>query len=548
MRLLINKKRLSDHISEDDFNKLLKIFIKRQIPHDIVTSKEGEIFVLLNIEMPHFNERTVLSQEILEADQSHFSSEAESKVRDDAESKVQNETESKSQLDNPSRSATQILVRYVHQNEHMKIGLVLVDKMSPYFIIKPKNRALKDDNFFMRQVHKFKRSLKEIGYLEYAEHQNQGTKAVQLLPVYVPGDEVDINRKMMSIALLWYGKNILNGTLILPEPMKPNLSNYSEQSLSYVRNHFWINEEALTRNLEAILFSTLESSQVLTEAPIEPDSEENKKNREAQSLEGDTHSQAIEGAEFSSQTSKQNTTALISSNTSDKTPRNTTACAFCNPKVIENQMMIHFGKVILLMCYAPYVGSKVHFLILPARHREDWSDLEQEERYMIAKIVKHLTTSIQANCKISQEEIITYVQNGIHAGQTIPHVHMHLLSTPALLPYLIDVYGQMLRMSNATLTPIQMKTLGDVFKPTFLEGFSSELEKIRSTFAPEFLQNLSSDLPLTSQYLGALTFDYSRKMIERMKGGENPATSTLVTANNPAESLPQDRDTKARAL
>lgn len=128
------------------------------------------------------------------------------------------------------------------------------------------------------------------------------------------------------------------------------------------------------------------------------------------------------------------------------------------------------GELLLVVNFRPFAGTKAHFLILPTRHIEDWSDLKENERIVLTLVVQSLAQSIRANCGVKETEIICYVQNGIQAGQTVPHSHMHVMTTPKYTPYLIDIQHQAVGMVTPALHSKEMTKLSDLFKPILFQA------------------------------------------------------------------------------
>lgn len=101
-------------------------------------------------------------------------------------------------------------------------------------------------------------------------------------------------------------------------------------------------------------------------------------------------------------------------------------CAFCNPKVIEKQLVCSWKNVQILMSHKP-VSPYGNFLILPMRHQCAW-DLTEEEALAsfeaIISLKRHFNKSANLN------NWICYIQDGPAVGQTVPHTHIHFYILP----------------------------------------------------------------------------------------------------------------------
>lgn len=98
---------------------------------------------------------------------------------------------------------------------------------------------------------------------------------------------------------------------------------------------------------------------------------------------------------------------------------------FCKSEVIDKQLIISGNYVNVLYNYAP-IGlgeKKLHFLIVPKKHKIKFSDLSKEE-YLEAsllsqKLIKHF----------KNKSAYIFNKTGEEAGQTVPHWHEHLVFT-----------------------------------------------------------------------------------------------------------------------
>jgi diadenosine tetraphosphate (Ap4A) HIT family hydrolase len=94
-------------------------------------------------------------------------------------------------------------------------------------------------------------------------------------------------------------------------------------------------------------------------------------------------------------------------------------CPFCNPKKIV------FSNALAFAMYDKYPVSSGHMLIIPKRHVANFFDTTLEEKLAIFEIID------QCKRKLDEERSPDGYNIGINcgkaAGQTIFHVHVHLI-------------------------------------------------------------------------------------------------------------------------
>jgi diadenosine tetraphosphate (Ap4A) HIT family hydrolase len=98
--------------------------------------------------------------------------------------------------------------------------------------------------------------------------------------------------------------------------------------------------------------------------------------------------------------------------------------AFCNPDVINSQLVYEGKHMRLLYNYAPInIGEKLHFLLVPKRHGAKFSHLTIAE-YLEGNAI---TRKLQAHYrKKGMNTTYDYTKTGTQAGQTVAHTHKHL--------------------------------------------------------------------------------------------------------------------------
>jgi diadenosine tetraphosphate (Ap4A) HIT family hydrolase len=101
-------------------------------------------------------------------------------------------------------------------------------------------------------------------------------------------------------------------------------------------------------------------------------------------------------------------------------------CAFCNPVVIEKQLVCKWQNINVLLSHKP-TSEYGNFLIIPARHQCQW-DLTYEEAISSFKAIVALKKYFNETTKLNNW--ICYIQDGQAVGQTVPHTHIHFYIPP----------------------------------------------------------------------------------------------------------------------
>ena len=70
--------------------------------------------------------------------------------------------------------------------------------------------------------------------------------------------------------------------------------------------------------------------------------------------------------------------------------------------------------------------APTHILIIPKEHIDSLNDIEDKHKELLGKIMIKLS-EIAADCGISEKGYRVVVNTNEHGGQTVFHLHMHLL-------------------------------------------------------------------------------------------------------------------------
>jgi diadenosine tetraphosphate (Ap4A) HIT family hydrolase len=99
-------------------------------------------------------------------------------------------------------------------------------------------------------------------------------------------------------------------------------------------------------------------------------------------------------------------------------------CILCNPKDDDSNMLISHNE----LAYARWDGfpvSKGHALVIPRRHVASYFELSNDEVDSLFQLSKKVKMIIDEKYKPDSYNL--GVNNGLEAGQTIPHCHIHVI-------------------------------------------------------------------------------------------------------------------------
>lgn len=102
-------------------------------------------------------------------------------------------------------------------------------------------------------------------------------------------------------------------------------------------------------------------------------------------------------------------------------------CPFCKPSVLEDQTAFEGTFLRVLVDHAPV--SPGHLLLIPKRHIGKAHEMSKEEWGEFSDLINRVVKTFQSRFRTDQ--YILLEKNGSNAGQTVPHVHFHLLPMPS---------------------------------------------------------------------------------------------------------------------
>jgi histidine triad (HIT) family protein len=101
----------------------------------------------------------------------------------------------------------------------------------------------------------------------------------------------------------------------------------------------------------------------------------------------------------------------------------TTQCPYCDPHIYQKQLVFQGNSASIIVTHKPAVLG--HLLIIPNRHVQQFDQLTQEEIAEMGDLVKRVHQLYSKRFQTSQYLLIQ--KNGYLAGQSIPHVHVHIM-------------------------------------------------------------------------------------------------------------------------
>jgi len=99
-------------------------------------------------------------------------------------------------------------------------------------------------------------------------------------------------------------------------------------------------------------------------------------------------------------------------------------CFFCD-EALKDEKMLLFKTERFAVRFDSFPVSRGHLLIFPLRHVERLSDLTEEEWAELKEVMRRAEGEVRG--RFNPDGINWGVNQGEAAGQTIPHLHIHLI-------------------------------------------------------------------------------------------------------------------------
>ncbi|MCH9634742.1 MAG: hypothetical protein S4CHLAM7_15030 [Chlamydiae bacterium] len=101
-------------------------------------------------------------------------------------------------------------------------------------------------------------------------------------------------------------------------------------------------------------------------------------------------------------------------------------CCFCDFQEIGRQIIHETDQATTFYCLQP--ANKGHLLVIPKRHVEHFKDLTPGELVSIQGEINILADIFEK--LYGTPDFFIIQKNGKKAGQTIPHLHFHVITSP----------------------------------------------------------------------------------------------------------------------
>lgn len=98
-------------------------------------------------------------------------------------------------------------------------------------------------------------------------------------------------------------------------------------------------------------------------------------------------------------------------------------CPFCDPAIVQGQSFYEGETIRGLLNFKPQLQG--HSLIITKRHIERLEELTEAEMLEIYAFIRRLSAAF--DIAYDAPDFLLAIQNGKKAGQTVPHMHFHMI-------------------------------------------------------------------------------------------------------------------------
>lgn len=109
-------------------------------------------------------------------------------------------------------------------------------------------------------------------------------------------------------------------------------------------------------------------------------------------------------------------------------------CPFCDPAILAKQAVHENAHALTLYSLTP--ATKGNLLIIPKRHVERFEALTAEEMGAIQAEITLFAAVFKDFYEISDYFLLQ--KNGRRAGQSVPHLHFHMIPTPRSIEEIVE--------------------------------------------------------------------------------------------------------------
>jgi len=110
-------------------------------------------------------------------------------------------------------------------------------------------------------------------------------------------------------------------------------------------------------------------------------------------------------------------------------------CIFCRIVKKYEPAKIIFQDIKITAFWDTHPIAPVHILLIPNEHIPSINELKEEDAFIVAKLITHARMLAQ-EFDIADRGFRLVINTGIEGGQTINHLHLHLIGGRKFSPVL----------------------------------------------------------------------------------------------------------------
>src|SRR5512136_1263956 len=103
------------------------------------------------------------------------------------------------------------------------------------------------------------------------------------------------------------------------------------------------------------------------------------------------------------------------------------SCIFC--KILSGEspakIIYHDDQITAFRDIHPI--ARTHILIIPNRHIDSVNELEDADEVLVGHMIM-VAKDLAARERVAENGYRLMINTGVHGGQTIPHLHLHLIA------------------------------------------------------------------------------------------------------------------------
>lgn len=101
-------------------------------------------------------------------------------------------------------------------------------------------------------------------------------------------------------------------------------------------------------------------------------------------------------------------------------------CIFCKiaQHKVDSDYVFENDHVFVINDLHP--KAKVHLLVIPKQHIVTFNDISEQNKEIMGELALAINT-VTKNLDIAESGYKVIANNGVHGGQAVPHLHLHIL-------------------------------------------------------------------------------------------------------------------------